>query len=691
MHVHYRLSSAVLGCGLSGGEPGTKGGPTVGTSLRRWGAVAVMVALVAGVAGCSGTSRSEDAFCGELRKSAAALDAQTAGAGDDLGSQAAMILENLSDFNAMLHRLDDRAPDEIRSDMRLVVEAWDEQAEAMEDAADNPLGALSGALTNGIMAASSMEAVDRYAKDHCGRVIFGGLLSDGSGGGGGSGDGGREVSAACPDTPGSTPVLASDTTFSAFTSTLDGLKDIGKDVKRQVKKLEEAFDDLSPEPLYALEALGRLAFDGGSSAGAGGLAALDTAIEARCGRAAFGPALENLQPARPQRSGDRVLVGSSMYGTPCAGGGGMLSSGIEPAAPFSQLFYCPDAFVVVDLEDGTPRWFDVSQEAAGTIVDAGDRAVWLQRTEKPASGVNPVLTSVTLHIQPLDGDDPFTVPIVKDNPKPMADVRDDVVLAWRGRIVTLEEHLDESGSDLVVRDGHGKELARFDLEREGLCGDCVQPASSGVSDQQVAEGLLMLSSGRPSVALDIQAAKLVRFDTDDLDFVRNEVCWDRGFLYDFEPAGDAIGVRLFSGAPGVKVGGRVRWAYSNDVQLDVGVPRAGVVVVHPLDGGLQGRGTDGRVLWTIGSDVAANWEVIGGWVRILNRSDQAVIVDPTTGKEATGLSSDVTDALAALAQNTRPDGDETKASAWMHDSGTGKLTIAAGEEMWQVPLSEICP
>jgi hypothetical protein len=130
--------------------------------------------IVIALCSCSGgSSRSVDAFCDELNEGAAALDERTATAGDDLGAQFELVVANIGDFTRLLHRLDERAPDEIRTDMSAVIEQWDAQVERTGDLANDPLGALAAALMQSVMTAPSVEAIDAFAVEQCGRVLFG--------------------------------------------------------------------------------------------------------------------------------------------------------------------------------------------------------------------------------------------------------------------------------------------------------------------------------------------------------------------------------------------------------------------------------------------------------------------------------------------------------------------------------------
>lgn len=146
------------------------------TNSKRFVALgAACVVMSFGMIGCGGheSSRSMASFCSELVQGAGKLDKQTKDAPNTGAGQFGLFLRNMGDFNRLLHRLDDRAPKEIESDMNQVVKVFDDAANRAGEAAKNPLGALASGLMSSVLAGPSVEAVDSYAQKHCGRKLFG--------------------------------------------------------------------------------------------------------------------------------------------------------------------------------------------------------------------------------------------------------------------------------------------------------------------------------------------------------------------------------------------------------------------------------------------------------------------------------------------------------------------------------------
>lgn len=133
----------------------------------------VLVALLSVACGGRGSQRSVGSFCSELVRGAGQLDKQTKDAPKTGARQFGLFLQNMGDFNRLLHRLDARAPRDIASDMNQVVKVFDDAANRAGEAAKNPLGALASGLVSSVLAGPSVEAVDSYAQKHCGRKLFG--------------------------------------------------------------------------------------------------------------------------------------------------------------------------------------------------------------------------------------------------------------------------------------------------------------------------------------------------------------------------------------------------------------------------------------------------------------------------------------------------------------------------------------
>ena len=180
-----------------------------------------------------------------MERGASELDERTAAAGDDVAAQLDLIVANIGDFTRLLHRLDERAPDEIRSDMSDAVELWDAQAEPAGEAVNDPMGALATTLLQSVMTAPSIEAVDRFASDRCGRVLFGALPSGGAV---------STETEPCPDLP---EELASAASYAVLVDGLDAADGLGITGSAA---LRTEVEDLDPEPSSALEALRRLRF-----------------------------------------------------------------------------------------------------------------------------------------------------------------------------------------------------------------------------------------------------------------------------------------------------------------------------------------------------------------------------------------------------------------------------------------------
>lgn len=138
--------------------------------VTRWASAAGCAALVLSMAACS--SRSPEAFCEEMDTGYAKIQANMDATSGDAMAGLGSIFVNVGEYTAMLHKMQDKAPEEISSDFDDAVQVWDRQAEAMSQAASNPLGAIAGQLMASMMASASMTNVDKYAQQHCGRTLF---------------------------------------------------------------------------------------------------------------------------------------------------------------------------------------------------------------------------------------------------------------------------------------------------------------------------------------------------------------------------------------------------------------------------------------------------------------------------------------------------------------------------------------
>ena len=139
-------------------------------SVTRWAAAAGCATLVLSLAACS--SRSPEALCEEMDAGYAKIQANMDAAGDDAMAGLGSIFVNFGEYTTMLHKMQEKAPEEISGDLDDAVKVWDAQADRAGDAAANPLGALASTFMASMMASASMNNVDAYTQQHCGRTVF---------------------------------------------------------------------------------------------------------------------------------------------------------------------------------------------------------------------------------------------------------------------------------------------------------------------------------------------------------------------------------------------------------------------------------------------------------------------------------------------------------------------------------------
>ncbi len=141
-------------------------------------AVSACVAAMVLLAACgSGPSRSTASFCDEFQSRAIELHdkykAEVRASdpkGDPLGSLlrlTATALEAQGDMVSLFDALDQRAPDSIEPDVATMRDSLKSQAEAMRNAASDPLGALGGGLIAGLQAMGSAKRVDTFIASNC--------------------------------------------------------------------------------------------------------------------------------------------------------------------------------------------------------------------------------------------------------------------------------------------------------------------------------------------------------------------------------------------------------------------------------------------------------------------------------------------------------------------------------------------
>lgn len=126
------------------------------------------LSLIAGVTACA-APRSLEAYCGvieEHKDRYLGAMSEVNAAADPLSGLAGMV-SALGDLSRMWEEAADAAPEEIRTDVEAVRDAWAEQFDAAEQMADNPLAGLAAGLVSGLANAGAVQRVDEYTALNC--------------------------------------------------------------------------------------------------------------------------------------------------------------------------------------------------------------------------------------------------------------------------------------------------------------------------------------------------------------------------------------------------------------------------------------------------------------------------------------------------------------------------------------------
>lgn len=591
-------------------------------------AAAAMVAAL-GLAACGGPDRSAAAFCAELKTDTGRMSQRATTNNPDLSSQLGAALGNLGDFTRMLHQLDDRAPDVIKTDMDQTVKAWDDQQQALAQAARDPLGAMVASLTSSLFNSASIHAVDEYAVDNCGMSIFGTVATQVPGGGSGqpstppSANAGGSFDCPADSDVDYSSIVDNQTTYAQLTQILQDLEQGPSAVSGAASALAKAASGLSPAPATSLEALGRLAFAGSDPTTL--LKSLNSAVAGACGGSgiwsddtangfvSFGP------PALLPDGG--VQIGG-VYGA-------CLDEGPDGwAPPFTEIINCQDGTVdVVDLATGAVTTLqgpaqDTDTVKSGDISVAGGEIAWVTVEIQPAQGLTQATWTATLHIRGTHGETVADVQVEhgKGDAPSAGGFLD---FATAGHILIT---LSAGGGKMV--DGSGATLWTTKVTPDNRVS---QPTPhSLVLD---ASHVVNIDTGRvlytfpydDNKGSDVNGCGTLALVTGDFD---DDGAWVS------ESASGAVSVKSASTSLMGKLSG------------NAGVTTHGVV--SDSDGSVRAFGTSGQQLWSISDSIAQGEVYAGSWIVVTNPSGQQVLVNARTGKDASQAQADVAAVLLKL-------------------------------------------
>lgn len=151
---------------------------------RMVGTIAAVGLVSLGLVSCSlvGPQRSVGAYCETLERESDRLtakydeqvsDAEEADPLAGLVAAFAMTAEALGDLAVLSEKLAELAPEEVRIEHETVAESMRGQADRLEDAAGDPLGALVGGVVSAVVDSGSFRVVDEFSLENCGLQLFG--------------------------------------------------------------------------------------------------------------------------------------------------------------------------------------------------------------------------------------------------------------------------------------------------------------------------------------------------------------------------------------------------------------------------------------------------------------------------------------------------------------------------------------
>ena len=136
--------------------------------------------LITGATGC-GDDRSAEAFCDTMKSEKARIltgmqaseDAADANPDELAGmfGRLAGSLQGIGELRTYFAKLADVAPEEIRVDVEIVAESFNDQLDSAGDAVSDPVGGLSSGLLTALTTSGQLSSVDSFARENCGEGI----------------------------------------------------------------------------------------------------------------------------------------------------------------------------------------------------------------------------------------------------------------------------------------------------------------------------------------------------------------------------------------------------------------------------------------------------------------------------------------------------------------------------------------
>lgn len=596
--------------------------------MRHLRATVVCCALAL-IAGCSGSNDSgsndsaslgaaEPDICATFWEGAADLREKWSVTANDDPVAGLMLAVSAPDELARFYdKLATVAPDEdLAADLEELSEHFDKSASATDIASD-PFAVLAEGFVDGLKISAPYERVDDYLTESC--PVPADLAAAAQG----------QTNAAC-ERLASHEVTAEDS-VAELKVFFDDAEASGPSAARPARNLRVAVDQLEPPASLAFEALGRIRF-GDTIDLDDTFTELASSAQSECGLDAEALAgsvsslLSSIGPA-PGRH-----LTPNLFGRTCSE-----QEGPYLVAPFAALYGCDGHLDLLDLDTGVIKQID---SPPTNFVDflPNRRGVWTSAiTEHPAEGLEPFTWSATVRFVDFESGAAKTLTYVDHHPgqettstTPYSQVAyadaDRVVvslpgddpsnpertlrmLQWDGTVVSEHTFEDRSGFDFETIDGPSL---------------FIQPGFDFTG------GVLNLTSG-----------ELTTPTVTGLGLQRG-MCPESDIIFEGAPDPDQIVASRVSGSGG---------AITKLGTIDRNAVVFGDGSLVETDQSFEYRDFEGVLRWSLDKNAVNGVNVVFGRLVATNTSGVDIVVDPTTGTEATGLGGDVTRFLSSVVAN----------------------------------------
>ncbi len=432
-----------------------------------------------------------------------------------------------------------------------------------------------------------------------------------------------------------------------------------------------------PAPSFALEAIGRIAFSGTDIGTA--LDNLNTDSTKSCGVTAFDSGAYGAASQGPNANDngghDNIY---NAFGQ-CGGDDNSQQLGIVSNA--RSVVVCNNQVVLTSLVTGSQQMFHVDESTFSKATSGVNDVMWVESVVAPAAGLNPPVWTITAHMLNVasGAQGAVQLPTPKSNGVP----------AQTGNVAIEDADTDYSLVSVAADDA----TTRYVISPAGKVLHVYNDVNNStvLNGDRIVPELVHTGAQSDSATADFFDATIGQFvtvphydDEGDTKFVSDAGCGREGLVLHSSQSE--------AGGPNYEytsAGGKLKPTQVIDFQWDggdgtvyrpVGLVSSGLVVTYSTTSGdrlgLLSLKT-GKIDWSIGSDLinVDQAAVELGEIVASNNSNQTVVVDPTTGKEAAGLSDNAMKALAVADTSWLRLPKGSKDTVWVGLSGSSAFVL----------------